>query len=68
MTEAEKKRAEKFRINERGDASQLIGMTKAYTAEGVEIPLLDEDGAEIVAIATGELYLPPELRAEDIKG
>lgn len=43
-----------------GNADQLIGAVEVYDANGVPVPLLDDDGEELLGIATGENYRPPE--------
>jgi len=44
------------RIRERGSASDLVGIVTVTDVDGNPIPLLDDEGYEILGIATGEKY------------
>jgi hypothetical protein len=41
------------RVRDRGDASDLVGTAIVRRADGTLVPLLDDEGDEILGIATG---------------
>lgn len=52
MTDDEK------RVRERGDASDLVGTVEVRRADGTLVPYLDDEGDEVLGVATGPPTAP----------
>lgn len=47
---------EQARIDERGDATDLVGAVTCFDKDGNPVSMLSSSGNELLGIATGELY------------